>query len=305
MSPPDPATCVIDLSYEPGFDWASMLAFIAPRVIPGVESIRDNHYQRTFRLADNHKGWFKVTDCRQQGALRLSIFLETGTHPPEQIAQRVRAIFDLDTDMMPILRELEKDPLLSPAIQAYPGLRLPGAWDPFEFTVRAILGQQISVKAATTLAGRVASLCGPGCGTGYPEGLKTFFPTAEEVWPADLAGSGITSKRQATIQGLARNIAEKKVSLVAEQGLENFVAALSRLPGIGSWTAQYVAMRALKIADAFPDTDLGVKKALMDDGKMPTPAQVVKRAEAWRPWRAYATLFLWKLSELSTEKNQG
>ncbi len=304
MSPITPASTVINLSYGPGFDWPSMLSFIAPRVIPGVESILDNHYQRTFRLDDNHWGWFKVTDCSQPGFLQLSIFLEEGNHPPKQIEQRVRSIFDLDTDMVPILRKLRKDPLLSPAIEANPGLRLPGSWDPFEFTVRAILGQQISVKAATTLAGRVATLCGPECRTGYPQELKSFFPTAEEICNTDLSGIGITSKRQTTIRALARNIIEKKVSLLPAQGLDDFVASISSLPGIGPWTAHYVAMRALKIADAFPDSDLGVRKALTENGKMPTPTQVVKRAEAWRPWRAYATLFLWKLSELTTEKNQ-
>jgi 3-methyladenine DNA glycosylase/8-oxoguanine DNA glycosylase len=305
MSQRNPPATVIELPYKPGFDWTSMLSFIAPRVIPGVESILDSHYQRTFRLDNNHRGWFKVTDCPQQGFLHLSIFPEEGNHPSTQIEQRVRSIFDLDTDMAPILRALKKDPLLSPAIEAYPGLRLPGTWDPFEFTVRAILGQQISVKAATTLAGRVASLCGPGCKTGYPEELKSFFPTAEEVCHSDLSDIGITSKRQATIKGLARNVVEQKVSLAAEQGLENFVDSLTSLPGIGPWTAHYVAMRALKFADAFPDSDLGVKKALMQNGKRPTPTQVVKRADAWRPWRAYATLLLWKLSALSTEKSQG
>lgn len=212
-------TSMFDLPYVPSFDWAGMLAFIAPRVIPGVESIHDNHYQRTFRLNDN-RGWFKVTDCPRQNSLHLKIYLEEGRQPLEQVEQRVRSIFDLDTDMGPILQKFRDDPLLSPAVSACSGIRLPGAWDPFEFTVRAILGQQISVKAATTLTGRVAALCGPECKGGHPEGLVTFFPTAEENLRADLSGIGITSKRQATIQMLASNIVAEKISLSAEQGLK-------------------------------------------------------------------------------------
>ena len=292
---------IIDLPYEPGFDWPSMLSFIAPRVIPGVESIQDNHYQRTFRLNDS-RGWFKVTDSPQRNSLHLKVYFEEGRQSPEQIERRVRSIFDLDTDMGPILQRLSKDPLLSPAVSAHSGIRLPGAWDPFEFTVRAILGQQISVKAATTLAGRVAALCGPECGGEYPEALMTFFPTAKEITQADLSGIGITSKRQATIRGLASNIVTEKISLSAEQGLKAFVDSMCELPGIGPWTAHYVAMRALKMADAFPDSDLGVRKALQENGKMPTAKQAIERAETWRPWRAYATLFLWKGLEFVREE---
>ena len=130
----------------------------------------------------------------------------------------------------------------------------------------------------------------------------TFFPTAEEILRANLSGIGITSKRQATIQRLASNIVAEKLSLSAEQGLTTFVDSMCELPGIGPWTAHYVAMRALKIADAFPDSDLGVRKALRENGQMPTPKQVLERAEAWRPWRAYATLFLWKGLELAREE---
>ena len=292
---------IIDLPYVLGFDWDGMLSFIAPRVIPGVESIQDNHYQRSFRI-NNSRGWFKVTDCPNRNSLHLKIYLDEGGKPPEQIARRVRSIFDLDTDMGPILHKFRKDPLLSPVISTYPGLRLPGAWDPFEFTVRAILGQQISVKAATTLAGRVATLCGPECTGEYPEGLMNFFPTAEEICRADISGIGITSKRQATIQGLAGKIVDEKISLSAEQGLTSFVDSMCELSGIGPWTAHYVAMRALKIADAFPDSDLGVRKALQESGQMPTQKQAIARAETWRPWRAYATLFLWKSLELVREE---
>lgn len=292
---------IIDLPYVSGFDWDGMLSFIAPRVIPGVESIRDNHYQRSFRINDS-RGWFKVTDCPKRHSLHLKIYLEEGRKPTEQIVRRIRSIFDLDTDMRPILHKFRKDPLLSPAISAYSGIRLPGAWDPFEFTVRAILGQQISVKAATTLAGRVAAHCGPKCAGTYPEGMMTLFPTAEEICRADISGIGITSKRQATIQGLAGRIVDGKISLSAEQGLKIFVDSMCELPGIGPWTAHYVAMRALKIADAFPDGDLGVRKALQENGQMPTAKQAIARAEAWRPWRAYATLFLWKGLELPREE---
>lgn len=293
---------VNNLPYAPGFDWAEMLSFIAPRTIPGVESIQDNHYQRTFRLGES-RGWFKVSDCPQQNSLHLKIYFENGARSADQIVCRVRTFFDLDTDMTPILKRLSKDPLISHAVRAHPGIRLPGSWDPFEFIVRAILGQQISVKAATTLAGRVATLSGLRCEEGYPEGLTTFFPTIEEILRANLSGIGITSKRQSTIQCLARNIVAGKITLSEAQGLKSFVDSMCELPGIGPWTAHYVAMRGLKMANAFPDSDLGVRKALQENSKMPTPKQAIARAEAWQPWRAYATLFLWKSLELTHGEN--
>ncbi len=286
-----------DFPYGEDFDWTAILAFMTPRLISGVESVGENRYRRSFRL-DTCRGWFTVTNQPKDNTLRLRIVAENGACPQEQIEGRVRAMFDLDTDLTTIRRKLARDPLLRPAILAHTGLRLPGAWDPFEFTVRAILGQQISVKAATTLAGRLATRCGPECGPGYPEDLRHFFPTAAEVQDADLCAIGITSKRQATILGLAASVAEQKVFLACDQKLDDFVRALTALPGIGPWTAHYVAMRALKMPDAFPDSDLGVRKALIDNGRLPTPTQVIRRAESWRPWRAYATLYLWKLAEM-------
>lgn len=287
----------IDLPCGEDFDWTAILVFMIPRLIPGVESASDMRYSRSFHL-DGCRGWFEVSHQPENSTLSLDIHTEGGVCPQERIEERVRAMFDLDTDLTAIRSELVRDAFLRPAILAHPGLRLPGAWDPFEFTVRAILGQQISIKAATTLAGRLATQCGAKCGSGYPEGLRYFFPTAEQVRNADLSVLGITSKRQATILGFAASITEQKVSLACDQKLDDFVHALIALPGIGPWTAHYVAMRALKMSDAFPDSDLGVRKALINNGRLPTPKQAIRRAESWRPWRAYATLYLWKLVEM-------
>ncbi len=285
-----------NLPCEEKYDWDAVLAFMGPRLIPGVESVAEMRYRRSFYLHEC-RGWFEVSH-NGDGTLSLSIHAEERVCPEKQIEERVRAMFDLDNDLDTVRSELARDPFLRPAIQAHPGLRLPGAWDPFEFTVRAILGQQISVKAATTLAGRVGSKCGMECGPGYPCELRYFFPTAEEVLNGDLTAIGITQKRQATILGLAASVAEKRLSLTKNQDLNDFVRDLTALPGIGPWTAHYVAMRALKIPDAFPDSDLGVLKALEENGQLPTPKQAARRAEAWRPWRAYATLYLWKLLEM-------
>lgn len=287
----------IDCPYGEDFDWTAILAFMAPRLIPGVETVEDMRYRRSFYL-DGCSGWFEVSNQPESSTLSLNIHVEGGVCPQERVEERVRAMFDLDTDLTTIRNELARDPFLRATIMAHPGLRLPGAWDPFEFTVRAILGQQISVKAATTLAGRLATKCGTKCGSGYPGGLQHFFPTAEQVQNADLSGIGMTNKRQETILGLASNVAQKKVFLTRAQELNDFVCALTALHGIGPWTAHYVAMRALKMPDAFPDSDLGVRKALINNGRLPTPKEAIQRAETWRPWRAYATLYLWKLVEM-------
>lgn len=291
------ATCRLELSYRPGFDWHMLLSFVEARMIPGVEAISGDRYLRTFRMDGEARGWIEISDCPERSILILSIFT---THMEKlmEIQQRVRYMFDLDVDISPIHDLFKQDPVLRPVVEELPGTRLPGSWDPFEICIRAILGQQISVKAATTLAGRIVSRYGPCCGEGYPEGLTSFFPTPEELLQGDLSGIGITGKRQQTILELTAAVKEERVSLTPGQELSAFVDAFTALPGIGPWTANYVAMRALGMPDAFPDSDLVVRKALADGDTLPSAKEVLKRAEAWRPWRAYATLYLWKVAEL-------
>ncbi len=290
------ASCVLELTYRPGFDWKTQLSFIATRVIPGVETITGDRYRRTFRLKGRARGWMEISDCPERSRLILSIFT---THMEKlmEIQQRVRHMFDLDVDITPIHDLLKQDPLLAPVVKTLSGIRLPGTWDPFEFCVRAILGQQISVKAATTLAGRIVSRYGPAGDPDFPEGLTHFFPTPEELLQCDLSGIGITGKRQETILGLTKAVNENRVCLTHGQELPEFIKSFTSLPGIGEWTANYVAMRALRMPDAFPDSDLGVRKALANGKTLPSTKEVLKRAEAWRPWRAYAALYLWKVAE--------
>ncbi len=292
------------LSYRPDFDWRYMLEFMQPRIIPGVEEIDNTGYRRTFRIKSGSEGWFEVLDCPERHALRLSVHTEA-LDDLMRIQQRVRVMFDLEANLEPVRKHLEQDELLREIVGEYPSVRLPGAWDPFEFATRAILGQQISVKAATTLAGRIASSCGKECGDSFPEGLSHFFPTAEEMALADISGLGITGKRQETIRNLVDAVLGGAISLDRGQALESFVERFTSMKGIGPWTAHYLGMRALGLTDAFPASDLGVRKALAIDSKLPSEREVNRRAEQWRPWRAYAALYLWKLAAKKENKKEG
>jgi 3-methyladenine DNA glycosylase/8-oxoguanine DNA glycosylase len=188
---------------------------------------------------------------------------------------------------------LAADPVLRKIVRRLPGLRLPGAWDPFEVAVRAVVGQQISVKSARTVIGRIAAKAGPAFeGAAHPQ-LTRFFPTAAELSVCELEGIGMPAKRIETIKALARVVADGQLPLRTNVPIDEFVAQLTRIPGIGDWTAHYIAMRALGEPDAFPAADLGLIRALQQGDKRPTPKQVLKRAENWRPWRAYAAIYLW------------
>jgi AraC family transcriptional regulator of adaptative response / DNA-3-methyladenine glycosylase II len=206
------------------------------------------------------------------------------------LVARVRRMFDLDARPDVIARALRRDKTLAPLIAKRPGLRVPGAIDPFEASVRALLGQQVSVAAATTLAGRFAAQLGaPYAGS---ESLAYRFPTAHEVvaaGPTRIAKLGLPQARGTAIHTFAREVASGALRLDAARELDEFVAQLVALPGIGPWTAHYLAMRALHVPDAFPAADLGVQKALQRAGAKAAEA----RAEAWRPFRSYAVLHLW------------
>lgn len=293
--PHSEAACDLHLAYRPDFDWHYMLEFMKPRLIPGVEEIFENAYRRTFRISGGSTGWLEITNHPERHSLKLSIHSEN-LDDLMRIQQRVRVMFDLETNLEPVREHLKQDPMLAGIIEEFPAVRLPGAWDPFEFAVRAVLGQQISVKAATTLAGRVAAACGQSCGDLYPKGLTHFFPTAEEVANADISELGITGKRQETIRVLVNAVLNQIISLERGQALETFVEAFTSLKGIGPWTAHYLGMRALGLTDAFPASDLGIRKALATNSRLPSEGETNLRAEQWRPWRAYAALYLWKLA---------
>jgi AraC family transcriptional regulator, regulatory protein of adaptative response / DNA-3-methyladenine glycosylase II len=281
----------LTLPYRPPYQWARMLAFYNARAIAGVETVTADGYRRTVRCQGG-MGTIQVAHAPTGHALVLTMALPDSSDLMP-LVERVRRMFDLDANVAAVNQVLMADRLLAPLIQRLDGLRPPGAWDPFETAVRAVVGQQISVKAARTILGRIAALAGPAIGPADPLGLTHCFPTAEELLGADLARVGMSARRRQTLQGLAQAVADGTIDLGLHTDLEDFVQRLTRLPGIGPWTAQYIALRALGEPDAFPAGDLGLAQALARNGQRPTQRQILARAEAWRPWRAYAATYLW------------
>jgi AraC family transcriptional regulator of adaptative response / DNA-3-methyladenine glycosylase II len=219
------------------------------------------------------------------------------------LVERIRRMFDLNAGAALISAHLGRDPLLKAVVENLPGLRIPGAWDAFELAVRAVLGQQVSVKGATTLAARLISAHGATIGPGETDPtaphLDRLFPEARVLARADLTKIGLTRARAGTLRELARAF-EADAGLFSDTAdLDAFVARLTRLPGIGDWTAQYIAMRALRHPDAFPASDLGLLRAVAALGSPMSPKQLLRYAERWRPWRAYAAMYLWMSESLT------
>jgi len=289
------------LSYRPPYDWPAMLAFLATRAVPSVERVCGDVYERTLAAA----GEAGVVRVRPATRNRL----EVEVHFPRVsalalIIARVRRVFDLAADPVAIGAHLSRDPILAPLIAERPGLRVPGAWDGFEIAVRAILGQQITVAAARGLAGKIAAAYGEPLPPALArEGLSRLFPTPERLAGADIAALGMPRARGEALGSLARAAAGDPAIFSPRRSLEEAVGALRRLPGVGDWTAQYIAMRELREPDAFPAADVGLMRALAaPGGRRPTPAELAARAEAWRPWRAYAALHLWSQDARTVQK---
>jgi len=280
-----------DLAYRPPYDWDAMLAFLGKRAIAGVEVIAGAAYTRSIRVERQGKtytGYIRVSPSKRRAALRVVASASLAPALPTVLA-RVKHLFDLGCHPDEIALAL------GPLGKKHPGLRLPGAIDGFEIAVRAILGQQVTVHAATTIAGRFAEAFGEPIEV--PGGaVKTLFPTAARIAslePKEVAAQGIIAARARAIVELARAIDGGKLRLDPSSDVESTVAALEQLPGIGPWTAQYIAMRALAWPDAFPHPDVAVVKAM----KQSKPAAALAASETWRPWRAYAVLHLWKSLE--------
>jgi AraC family transcriptional regulator of adaptative response / DNA-3-methyladenine glycosylase II len=273
------------LRFRPPYHWKGMLAFLAVRATPGVEAVDLTGYRRSIFVNGRH-GYFEVSLEEGQDALRVRVQIAdpNSLYP---IIDRIRSMFDLNADWMAIAQSLGTDPTLKRRIATEPGLRVPGCWNAFELTTRAILGQQITVKAATTLAGRLAK----SFGQPFPDAgnLTHLFPTPEILADAKMTGLGLTGKRAETIRALARAVCDGKISFERIIDSDAFATQLRQIPGIGSWTAQYVAMRAWGEPDALPTGDLGLLRAL----SLKTSRELEKRAEAWRPWRSYASMYLW------------
>ncbi|MCP3966461.1 MAG: DNA-3-methyladenine glycosylase 2 family protein [Lentisphaerae bacterium] len=284
-------TPVMMLSYKKPFDFKNILSFMRPRALLGIEVVTEVSYSRTFRTAEAH-GYFSVTDNAQQSALELRIHCDD-VRSYMDIHNRVRKVFDLDTDFTRINELFSKDKILSRGMINGCAPRLPRAFNPFEFVIRAVLGQQISVKTASTLAARIVSKAAVKTDKSYPEGLDFFFPTPEELLKTDITELGITSVRQKTIKTVSQAIYKSDLLMTDNQTFEKFNKDFSKLKGIGDWTVNYVAMRGLGMFDSFPAGDLGIIKALIKGDKKPSHKEVLEIAEKWRPYRSYAALCLW------------
>jgi AraC family transcriptional regulator, regulatory protein of adaptative response / DNA-3-methyladenine glycosylase II len=257
--------------------------FLARRALAGFEAVTATSYRRRIVDADGGEHWVAVT--WDAGGLRLDVPTDCAT-PLSDILLRVRRLFDLDADSAMIDAQLAGDGLLAPVIERCGGLRVPGAWDGFETAVRAVLGQQVSVDRATVLAHRLLDRYGPHA---------LLSPRAlAQVTPAEV---GMPGRRGEAIRRLAEEVAEGRLELHEAAAWEPLQEALCAIPGFGPWTAGYVAMRVLKDPDAFPANDWVVLKVLGPQAA--TAARARARADVWRPWRAYAVMYLWKLSHLN------
>jgi AraC family transcriptional regulator of adaptative response / DNA-3-methyladenine glycosylase II len=342
---PKTVSVPIRLAFTPPYDRATVLGYLQRRAVPGVESpfdrlrvtspfdkigvtspfespregsvnVGDGMYRRVVRLAHG-PAVVELAAFTDDAAEFAAIGLDVRDRG--ELERKLRALLDCDADPQAIDAALARDPLLAACVRRRPGLRVPGAVDGFELAVRAILGQQVSVAGARTLAGRLVVRC--GLPLAAPDGVLTHaFPSAAELAAAGLDGLGLTGARIRALHALAEAVAAGRIALDAPAMPSDATAltsdatapssdacraaganarsaavcaALVELPGIGPWTAAYVAMRALRDADAFPATDLGVRNAFMRAGLSADPREIEARAQAWRPWRAYAVLHLW------------
>jgi AraC family transcriptional regulator of adaptative response / DNA-3-methyladenine glycosylase II len=284
---------VVRLPYKPPYDWDAMIRFLADRAIAGVERVEPRRYARTLAV-DGSRGVVIVTP-RADGALTAEIRFPKLKALPAVIA-RVRRVFDLSADPTLIAAHLSQDSALAPLVAARPGLRAPGAWDGFELAVRAILGQQITVGAARALAGKLVAAFGEPIDepAAAQLGLTHVFPAPERLVGQDIAALGMPRARGAALEALARTVAEDPAIFTPRSDLASAIAALKALPGVGEWTAQYIALRELREPDAFPQADIGLMRAMTDEaGERPSPEALLARSQAWSPWRAYAAQHLW------------
>ncbi len=282
---------------RPPFDWAAMLAWLSPRAIPGVEDVDAGTYRRTAAF-EGVRGIVQVEEASGESALLLRIPVDLSRHVAA-LARHVRRLFDLESDARSITEQLAGDPHLGPFARSHPAVRVPGCWDRFEIAVRVIVGQQVSVAGATTVIGHIVQAFGEPLEPRHRT-LTHLFPSADVLADADIAALGhMPAARADTIRALASAVAEGSDILQPAPDLETAVARLRALPGVGDWTAQMIAMRALGEPDAFPAGDLGLRKAVAE-GSLPTEAALRRRAEPWRPWRAYAAMLLWSAETKET-----
>jgi DNA-3-methyladenine glycosylase II len=283
-------TETLHLPYLQPWDWQQFHRHFALRLLPGVERLDANGYARTLRFGDAC-GWLSVRALADRPVLEMTLS-DSLQHAARALVSQVRKMFDLDADPHAIAAHFTSDPILGPLIAVQPGLRLPAAYDPFEQAVRAVVGQQVTVKAAVTITRRLVERLGEPL-QGAPSGLEMLFPTARAIADDPLEHIGMPARRAQALRRLAAAVANGALQLHVADGADALVRKLCDLPGIGPWTAEYIALRGFGVADAFPAADLGLLKAPLwgEDGI--TAKALTARAESWRPWRAYAAIHIW------------
>jgi AraC family transcriptional regulator of adaptative response / DNA-3-methyladenine glycosylase II len=285
---------VLRLRYRPPYDWESILSFLRARAVPGVEVVQGERYCRTVNI-DGILGSVEVTHLPEKQSLAVRIrFPDVRSLPA--IVNRVRRLFDLGADIQTIGDHLSGDPILAPLVAQRPGLRAPGGWDGFEIAMRAVLGQQISVAAARRLAGQLVSMHGRAVQKSFciHAELARVFPDAKTLASVSSLGLGMPQARGAAVKAVAQAALEDPNLFRPFGNVEETVRRLRTIHGVGEWTAQYIALRAIREMDAFPATDIGLLRGIASiDGETSSPAALLTRAESWRPWRAYAAQHLW------------
>jgi AraC family transcriptional regulator, regulatory protein of adaptative response / DNA-3-methyladenine glycosylase II len=284
------AGVAVRLRYRPPYDWSALLDHLRARAIAGVERVEADGYVRSLRES-GELGTVEVRHLPESSSLQVSIRIGSVELLP-RIVHRIRRVFDLAADTSLIGAHLASDPWLAPLVAARPGLRVAGGWDGFELAVRAILGQQVTVSAGRQLGEKLARLCGTPALLGHA--LTRVFPDAEQVAAADLSALGMPGARRQTLTALARAAIADPLLFEPGASLERTVARLRDVPGIGDWTAHYIALRAAREPDAFPVGDRGILRGAARCSGCDLGADALaRRAERWRPWRAYAAQHLW------------
>ena len=281
---------VLLLRYHPPYDWPAMIEFLRRRAIAGVELVTPGRYARSIQL-DGLQGTV-VVEPGDGNALRATVRFPKLAALPTIIAL-LRSVFDLAADPLAIAAHLARDRVLAPLVKARPGLRVPGAWDGFELAIRAVLGQQITVTAAVRLAGRLVAAHGERIAI-TDRDLTHVFPTPQSLASADLTGLGMPRSRADALSAVAAAAVADPHLFDANCGLDDAIKRLRSIRGVGEWTAQYIALRQLREPDAFPAADVGLKRAIAGrEGRGHSSSELLDRADAWRPWRAYAAQHLW------------
>jgi len=283
----------VRLRYRPPYDWPAVLGFLAARAVEGVERVDGDRYVRSVAEA-GEVGSVEVAHVPARDSIAVTIRFPCVRALPAIIA-RVRRVFDLDADVARIAAHLARDRMLAPLVARRPGLRVPGGWDGFELAVRAVLGQQVTVEAARRLAGRLVALCGGTAAAGAADpAIARVFPAPAQLAAADLSALGMPAARRATLYALAAAALAEPRLFEPLATIDDTVARLRAIRGIGEWTAHYIALRAAREPDAFPASDVGLLRGAADRrGTRPSPDALAARAERWRPWRAYAAQHLW------------